>query len=301
METENQESYSSIDHLLSAQSTPQTPKTSESEYSETPASEVSVDAHEPVEPDSSDMYDTKEPAKSEADAEPEKAAPDLDDYGNEKTPPKTYSEDEVNERINAAIRDRLSRLERNNQPPPTPTQVQQAQQGFEYNADNPESWQQQLESFVEQTVTRMTHKQATAAQQRREAHAQAAFESKFHEGMTKFKDYSQVVGSQPVTDHMVIATRAMRDPAAFLYAAARQTPEELKRISNIDDPVSQMVEIGRLEERLRKSKAATNTPKPDHRTQADASIPHKEDKEPSIEELIASAEARKRALLMRRK
>ena len=62
---------------------------------------------------------------------------------------------------------------------------------------------------------------------------------------------------------MVIATRGMQDPAAFIYAAAKTQAPELERISRIQDPISQVVELGRLEERMRKSRASVSqAPRP---------------------------------------
>jgi hypothetical protein len=59
--------------------------------------------------------------------------------------------------------------------------------------------------------------------------------------------------------------------------------------------------MGKLEERMRKGKASTNAPRPVSRTQEDSGMPHKSDREPTIEELIAKDEARKRAAMNARK
>ena len=237
--------------------------------------------------------------------EPEKAVkePDTDDYGNAVAPSRTYNEDEVNERINAAIRDRFARFERNNGQQPNQAQVQQAtQQGFEYNADSQESWQQQLESFVEQTVSRMSQKQAHQAQQAREQYTQQEFDAKFRQGMTKFPDFVQTVQSQPITDHMVLGARSMKDPAAFFYAASKRAPQELQRIANIADPYAQIAEIGKLEEKMKQSRPGTKAPKPIGRTHEDAAIPKSKDKrEPTIEEQIAKDTARRLALQKQRR
>jgi hypothetical protein len=224
-------------------------------------------------------------------------AKELDDYGNEKTPSRTYTEEEVSERINQAIRDRVARFERNSgQQVQNQTQIQQAtQQGFEYNAESGESWQQQLEGFVEQTVSRMNQKQAQQAYQQREQQVQAEFEAKFRQSATRFNDYQQVVANQPITDAMVMATRSMQDPAAFIYAASKRAPQELQRIANIQDPLTQAVEMGKLEERMKQTRPGTKAPKPVSRAQEDASIPHKNNKEPSIEELISRDAAKRLA------
>jgi hypothetical protein len=83
-----------------------------------------------------------------------------------------------------------------------------------------------------------------------------------------------------------------------MYAAVNRSPEEIKRIANIADPYAQMVEMGKLEERMRKTKSTTKAPRPLSRTREDSSIAHKSDREPSIEDLIAQSD-RKRTNLMK--
>ena len=262
-----------------------------------PVPDVEVD-DAPAPNDSRETYEIEEPAPdyglSDDASEPEEvAAKEVDDYGNERST-KTYTEDEVNERINQAVRERLARQERNQ---PTQQQAQQAAaSGFEYNAESNESWQQQLESFVEQTVSRMSQKQAQQAQAQREQQAQAEFETRFHAGREKFKDFADVVGNQPISDAMVLAARSMKDPAAFFYAAAKRAPSELQRIANIQDHYAQIAEIGKLEERMKQSRPATKAPRPVSRTAGDLAVQHKSDKQPSIEQMIAQDAAKRLAL-----
>ena len=220
----------------------------------------------------------------------------FDEYGNDKPVSKTYTEEEVNERINKAVRERLAR---GNHEQVAPQQVQQqAQAGFEYNPESSESWQVQLEQFVESTVDRMSHKREQANLARQEKQAQAEFEDKMYTGMGKFNDFTDVVSGQPITDAMVMATRGMQDPASFIYAASKRAPQELQRISNIKDPYSQMMEMGKLEERMRKNKPGTNAPKPVGRTRDDATSPQKEkSREPTIEDMIAKSDAKRRAVM----
>lgn len=278
---------SSIDEMLFAGKTAQQPAT--------PEHQPELESHEPEQAPETEydapVSEDKPEAESE-EPEPEQET-ELDDYGNEKPQPKTYTEDEVNERINKAVRDRLARMERNQQP--SPDQARQAQQaGFEYDPDSSKDWQQQLEQFVEQTVTKMTSKQQQAEQARREEQAHAEFEAKFHQGMSKFPDFRDVVSAQPITDAMTVATRAMKDPAAFLYAASKRHGAELQRIANIPDNYTQMVEMGRLEERMKKAKATTSAPKPVSKSRDNAAMPASEkNKQPTIEDLIAAADAKR--------
>lgn len=269
---------SSIDDVLATAHLPQAPedKAIEDVSSE---DEASLDA----DVDSGAVEDEK-PTNQEA----------QDEYGNEvgADESKMYTEEEVNERINKAVRERLSRLQKNETL--TPDQAQHAQQNFEYDPNADGDWKQQLRQFIKQTYQETIQEEQTQAQQLREQQAQAEFEEKFSRGMGKFKDFREVVAPQPITDAMTIATRAMNDPAAFLYAASKRHPEELQRISRIADPYAQILEIGRLEERMKKSKPTTNAPRPISPTTSDGSLSaHKDEKEPSIEELIAQADARK--------
>jgi len=296
--------FGNIDDMLAGGKTSQHPETPEHQpdiVEDSP--DVSYDEPEssgetPFEPQDYDEGEPEEPEEPEV-KEPEQ---EYDEYGNAKAKPRTYTEDEVNERINKAVRERLARGNNNNNPAQQ-QQVQQQAKDFEYNPDAEGNWQQQLESFVEQTVSRMSQKEASRQQQQREEQAQAEFQDKFTQGMGKFSDFREVVGSQPVTDPMTIALRGMKDPASFIYAASKRNPQELQRISQLPDPVMQMVEMGKLEERMRKNAAGTKAPKPISRTREDAGLPVKDKKssEPSIEDMIANADKKRMAQLKQRR
>ena len=249
--------------------------------------------------DSPDEYKLSEESPAEEVAEASEK--ELDDYGNEQPAAKTYTEDEVNDRINSAVRERLARLERNNVQVPNQQQAHPQPSGFEYNAESNEPWQQQLESFVEQTVSKMSQKQNQQAYQAREHQIQAEFEQKFTQGMSKFRDYQDVVGAQPISDAMVLASRSIKDPASFFYAAAKRAPQELQRISQIQDHYAQIAEIGKLEERMKQTKSPTKAPKPISRTVGDTAIPNTEKKELSIEQMIQNDAARRLAFQKKRR
>jgi len=72
---------------------------------------------------------------------------------------------------------------------------------------------------------------------------------------------------------MTYALRGLPDPAAFIYAASKRHPQELARISQIGDPAAQIMEMGRLEERMRKSAPSTKAPRPVSKSRDDASMP----------------------------
>lgn len=223
-----------------------------------------------------------------------------DDYGNEKhdSASKTYTEEEVNERINKTVRERLERLERSKAIPqpqaPIPQQLEQ-QAAFNYDPNSQQDWQMQLEQFVRQTNEKINRETVQKTQQAQEQRAHQEFEAKFHQGMSKFHDFVDVVSTQPFSDAMTMATRGMKDPASFVYAAAKRHGTEIQRISQINDPYVQMVEIGKLEERMRKTQAATNAPKPVRTMKEDSTVDEPETKTKSIEDLMREADARKLA------
>jgi hypothetical protein len=289
---------SNIDDLLAGGISPSTPSTPESKFEE-PQEEIGSNYEESESDDTNakDLDEAHEESEAEESKESKEKESDYDDYGNTKTPSKTYTEEEVNERINKAIRERLARGNNQNQQPTSQQMAQQAQ-GFEYNPDSEESWEGQLERFVEKTVSKLGQRQAQQQQQARDEQVQAEFEDKFTRGMSRFNDFRDVVGSQPVTDPMTYALRGLPDPAAFIYAASKRHPQELTRISQIQDPAAQIMEMGRLEERMRKSAPGTKAPRPVSRSKDDAGLPAKQkSKEPTIEDLIAKSDAKRKAQL----
>jgi hypothetical protein len=245
------------------------------------------------EPEAPESPEPKSAPESESEPEPENDNDDgdSDEYGNpiKKQEPKTYTEDEVNERINRAVRERMDRMERNK---PTQEQKQQAEQaGFEYDRNAEGNWQQQLKDFIAHTYKEITQeeqqekqRQAQEQQMQREQAAMQDYEQKFSQGMQRFDDFIEVVGNKQLTDPMVLASRSMRDPAAFFYAAAKNHSAELDRISKLSDPYQQMTEIGRLEERMKKSKPTSKAPKPISRVTGDMS--DRSDESRNIDDLI---------------
>lgn len=188
---------------------------------------------------------------------------EVDEYGTKVGKPKLYTEEEVQR----MIRDRLKRGQHSEQQ----QDVQQAAKDFTPDPESNESWEVQLEGFVEKTVQKLNQKKVDAEWRKQEEQSQAEFEVKFSEGMGKYKDFNTVVGNKPITNAMMLATRTMKDPAAFLYAACKQQPKELARIAGITDPVAQATEIGRLEERMKKARTIPSAPKPASKISGDKS------------------------------
>jgi hypothetical protein len=187
------------------------------------------------------------------------SAPDspIDEYGNPVEKSKTYTEEEV-QRL---IHDRLSRGRRNDNAPPQ--QVKKIQQDFEADENSEEPLAEQLKRFVYETITEREQRVSEQRWQQQQYAKQADFETKFTSGMGKYSDFHQVVDGKPITDHMVLATRAFDNPAAFVYGASKLHPQELDRIARIEDPYAQASEVGRLHERmLKERKQASNTSRP---------------------------------------
>jgi hypothetical protein len=285
---------SSIDELLLGGGNSTQPETPEHQYQDEPEPIEELEHDEP-EHDENEPEAEPEVEHQEQEDEPDPKTKELetDEYGNEKEPE------------NEAIRERLARQARKHEAEinalrsqlaqqGASQQVQQAAKDFEYDPNASGDWQDQLKSFVKQTVNSMTREDQESKQRQQEAQVQAEFEEKLVTGMTKFEDFRDVVGQYEITNAMTLATRAMADPAAFLYAAAKRQPQELERIAKIRDPYAQMTEIGKLEERMRRNKPTTKAPRPLSRTNEDASIPVQTKKsEPTIEELIAKSDSKK--------
>lgn len=181
---------------------------------------------------------------------------EIDEYGNKVEKEKLYTRQDV-ERM---MRDRLSRG--HNATPQQQAQVQQAADNFKADPNSSEDWETQLASFVRNEIDKVSREGQTKAYQEKERAKQSEFESKFTTSMERYKDFRETVGSLPITDSMMMATRDMKDPAAFLYAAAKMHPEDVKRIAGMDDAFQQAAEIGRLEERMKKARNLTRSAKP---------------------------------------
>ena len=233
--------------------------------------DTAIEAPEPDDPEPEEL-----PLAAEAEAE---AAPESDEdaYGNKIGKPKMYSEEEVHRMIR-------ERLQRGRQTQPEQSQVQEAAKDFQPDPESDESWETQLGTFVENKIAQIEQKKQQKAWQEQEQLSQTDFEDRFTTGMSKYQDFENVVKGKPITASMMMATRSMENPAAFLYAACKQQPDEVERIAKIQDPYAQIAEMGRLEERMKKSRVLTAAPKPAKRIsgdRTDASPKH------SIDSLIA--------------
>lgn len=233
----------------------------------TPKVEENIDDSEEKSSDNEDLStneaeklekDEREPKKTE---ESSSESNDTDEYGNPVTKQKKmYTEEEVQQKI----RDRLKRGTHRQDPAPTPQQQAQVAQetGFQYNEDSTDSWDVQLKSFIKNTIQEERQEIETEKRKSIARDAQVEFESKMETGMSKYDDFVETMSKHLVTNDMLLSVRGLDNPAAFLYAAAKNTPAELDRISKIADPYQQVLEMGRLHEKLKKPKSGSRAPRP---------------------------------------
>jgi hypothetical protein len=180
-------------------------------------------------------------------------------------------------------------------------EVQQAVKDFKYDPNEEVSWEQQLSDFVKHTVKNMHTEDQQRHRQTQEQQAEREFHQKFTKGMERFPDFREVVGALPMDDAMTLALRGVVDPTAFIFAAGKRHPEEIERISKLPDPYARMVEMGKLEERMRRNKSTTKTPRPLARTRDDATtkvIPKQKDT--TGDDLLAKADAKRLATVRTR-
>jgi len=245
---------------------------------EQPEVAATEDQYLPAEdvPEAAEAKEEETVAKDDGPASDPVDAGPIDEYGNPIEKPKTYTEEEVQR----MIRDRLSRGRHAEQP--TQQQVQQATEDFKADPNSEDSWEVQLENFIEKTIDKRQAKQTEAQWRQQEAQKQAEFESKFSAGMNKYQDFHQVVQGKPITDAMMLATRDLENPAAFIYAASKLHAGELDRISRLSDGRTQAMEIGRLHERMIKERRQVSAaPKPVAAVKGD--MPVKQHEHPSID------------------
>jgi type I site-specific restriction endonuclease len=297
-------SANNLDDILMTQKTVSQPHAPEESFTgdEETTQESEVVEAKQTEEEPLTQETSKEETETNADTKQNKeetasqAEPEVDEYGNlaPKTEQKTYTQDEVDQQINRAIRERLSRLERNH---PGAQQMQDQMKNFQVDEKSSQTWQQQLEAFIEQTYEKMLIRQAQEMHRNQEQINNMEFEKRFHKGMEKFSNFQEVVSKANITDSMVKATRQMQDPAAFFYAAATRAPQELDRIARIPDEYAQAMEIGKLEVSLRQTKNITKTPRPIAKTPEDATIKSepKQKKEKTLDDLLAEDMARRLA------
>lgn len=203
------------------------------------------------------------------------SASNIDEYGNPIEKPRVYTEEEV-QRMFIDSRLALKQQKMTQPQQPMSPQAQEAAKDFKADPNSEESWEIQLNNFIDKRLeTRQVELQQREWQQQ-EAQKQADFEAKFNVGMNKYQDFEQVVTrvASSITPSMMLAARSLNDPAAFIYGASKLHPAELERISKINDSYVQAAEVGRLHERMVKHRGVVSSaPKPIESPKGD--IPNK--------------------------
>jgi hypothetical protein len=315
---------SSIDDLLMGvgnSQQPATPEHKEKLDNEKP-DRAPVEEVEPETPEYEEDDTSGETIESDDDSEDTEGKAAGKTEGKDETHDEEFEEDEYGnkkERMSPGVKERLDRKEKQHQREieqrdfelqqlrqqlanqGASTQVQKAAADFKYDPSDEASWQQQLTDFVKHTVNNMHSEQEQKQRDTQEKQVEREFHQKFSQGMERFGDFKSVVGNQPIDNAMTLALRGMSDPSAFIYAASKRQPQELKRISELRDPYARMVEMGKLEERMRRNKTTTKAPKPLGRPTEDAIAKAKpKQKDTTGDDLLAKADAKRLATVRNR-
>lgn len=255
--------------------------------------------------DTDDVYDESEdvPMDTEEKTEPEPDKPNsvteyevktaevktANEYGIEESepteeapppPPKEryYTQDEVQQ----MMRDRLERQARNLQPK-------------DEEQSESDDWREDLRKYISTTL-REEQEQINNARAREQAEREFnEMAYKFQTGATRFPDFANVVSKAGFTNEMTKAGLHFDDSAAFFYAAAKLMPAEVKRIAKLPSAERQIIELGRLDEKLRAS-TANNSKKqaasrPISKVRGDG-VTKKEKSEP-VGDILAAEDARR--------
>ncbi len=215
-----------------------------------------LDARDIITDDAPEPETVKDVEHQEAPKEEPEVA--TDDYGMEVTKKeRVYTESEVQD----MIRDRLSRVKQAPVEPVPAYQTEPAQPVMD-NASN-ESWEAQLDAVIDARLSTREQQRQQLQWQQEQQEQQAQFEVKFNQGAAKYSDFEGVVYGKPLTPQMVLATRGMSDPAAFIYAASKTQASEPKPIDSIKGDVVEKQDRTRNiddkiiadEQRLRKERA----------------------------------------------
>ncbi len=281
--------------------------------------DVSTPAHEEEVADVVSPYESSEPESvseemheapvssetsyDETVSEPESVR--FDDYGNEK--------EDLSEKMQKRLQRQAENMKRQHEAEmhalrqqltiQQQKELQQATRNFESDPNSDQSWQDQLDAYIRNTYARIKQDEVREQENAREQRIQADFEKRLVQGIERFADFRETITALPceISNPMTYATRSMEDPAAFLYAAAKRHPQELERIAKLADPVAQIAEMGRLEERMRKAKPTTKAPRPIGRQKEDSLMTEKKaPKEPSFDEILAQSDAKRLANIRNR-
>lgn len=229
--------------------------------SEAPVEEAQ-EFNEPEESNDALQEETHE-EESSAEAEEEVKAEsseedDLDDYGDvgDESDEPVYSKKKMQEIVQERLRRERARYEKMMEEArmsQAPQQPEAPADPYAQSADN-QDWEAQLDTILEQRMQKIEQKKMQEAVRAREEQEQKEYAQKFEAGMSRYEDFGDVVDPFSMSDHMMMATRGLKNPAAFIYSANKHHAEDLSKIKQLP-PAQQMVEIGRLEERMRRQRS----------------------------------------------
>jgi hypothetical protein len=231
--------------------------------------------------------DDDQAAKSDDTGEKD-AGRDTDDYGNplKKTVEPPIDDTDENAKIytkadlNRYIRERIERMKIPEGDRQQMTdRVAESVENFKGNKDAEGDWLTQLKTVIREEINEeknayVRQQQEIEQQQRYEEdmREQQQFEARFTKGMRQIgiEDFQAVAGKLPLSDSMMLAIRTFKDPAGFVYAAAKSRAAEIAEIKQIRDPLKQATALGRLEESLkREAKKTSKAPNPIQRKKGD--------------------------------
>jgi hypothetical protein len=198
------------------------------------------------------------------DKETHSADEESDEYGTAiKKQTRTYTEEDVQR----MIRERMERFARSNQQ----TQEEIKNPVHASSPEAGEDWQAELETFVENVVEKRQQKSQEKEIKAKIQAKQQEFEDKFTKGAERYSDFEKVTYGAPITNPIMHAAMDMKDPAAFIYNASKNHRAELERISKLENPFQQAMEVGKLHATMVKAKNITKASKPITRHQGDVS------------------------------
>ena len=207
-----------------------------------------------------------------------------DEYGNDlPKEERMFKQSEVERMMQERLeRDRRNRpTEKLNPPEPEPT--------YEEPNAQPGDWQEELNQFVNQAVTRR-EQELKEKQWREEAFKeQQKFENKFNQGMLKYNDFQEVVApiAPLLNENLAQGLHGIENPAAFIYTIAKHHQGEFEKISKMNNPIQQIAALGALEATIKKNKnMGSNAPKPIDREKGDYSSKSSEPRTNSVDHIL---------------
>lgn len=117
----------------------------------------------------------------------------------------------------------------------------------------------------EEEIARQREEEEIAVEEEKYLNQQCL--TKLEQGHTRYKDFGDVLGNAGVkfTGGMEYALRSVEDPAALLYNSCKYHKADLDRISRMSDPVMQIAEMTRLNDRIMSRitpKTSSDAPEP---------------------------------------